>query len=224
YTQSKQDSQSGSDGFALKEAIHTSEFWLVMAVFFCVGFSGFSVIVHIVPHAIKLGISAVTAANILAISGGIGIIGNFLLGGLVGDKIGNQKAFIIGMTLMAASVCSRLLPSESSRSCSLRAELRWSDRGRPDQHTGRLLPCQRNRHALYATKGHRSHAIREHSRLFLGTETRSSMQSMPPTPPKRSPSEYDAALKKLLEMGDAVGKGATAGVCLSRGNIVGVAA
>lgn len=100
----QQDLRSDSKDFILKEAVHTVQFWLVAIIFFCVGFAAFAITVHIVPHATKLGISAVTAANILAINGGIGIVGNFGLGGIIGDRIGNRKAFIIGAVLMAASL------------------------------------------------------------------------------------------------------------------------
>jgi len=100
----KRDIKSVSQDFILKEAIHTPQFWLVALIFFCVGFATFAITVHIVPHATQLGISAVTAANILAINGGIGIIGNFVLGGIIGDRIGNRKTFIIGTVLMAASL------------------------------------------------------------------------------------------------------------------------
>ena len=91
-------------GYSFKEALHTKQFWLVSSIFFCVGYSAFAVTVHIVPHVTGLGISDVTAANILAVNGGIGIIGNFVLGGLVGDIIGNRKAFIIGLILMTAAL------------------------------------------------------------------------------------------------------------------------
>jgi MFS family permease len=100
----KQNLPSGSEDFVLKEAVHTRQFWLVALIFFCIGFTAFSITVHIFPHATKLGIPAITAANILAISGGIGIIGNFVLGGIVGDIIGNRKVFIIGLALMVVSL------------------------------------------------------------------------------------------------------------------------
>jgi AAHS family 4-hydroxybenzoate transporter-like MFS transporter len=58
--------------------------------------------IHIVRHAMDLEISAVSAANILAINGGIAILGSYVFGGL-GDKIGNKQAFSIGFILMAAA-------------------------------------------------------------------------------------------------------------------------
>jgi MFS family permease len=100
----KQDARSNSKDFMLNEAVQTPQFWLVAMIFFCVGFTTVAIMVHIVPHARELGIPAVTAANILSISGGMGIIGNVMLGGIIGDRIGDRKAFIIGIILMAASL------------------------------------------------------------------------------------------------------------------------
>lgn len=95
---------SDARDFTLKESMHTVQFWVVSIVFFCFGFSAFALTVHLVPHVTELGISDISAANVLAVSGGIGIIGNFLLGGIVGDRIGNRKAFIIGLIISTAAL------------------------------------------------------------------------------------------------------------------------
>jgi OFA family oxalate/formate antiporter-like MFS transporter len=100
----KQDFNSGSKDFSLKEAAHTPQFWLVAVIFFCAGFVAFAILVHIIPHATNLGISPIVAANILAINGGISIIGNFVLGGIIGDRIGNRKAFLAGIFLATVSL------------------------------------------------------------------------------------------------------------------------
>ncbi len=99
-----QPAKGGSLDFPFKAALRTGQFWLVAVAFFCVGVAAFSIWVHIVPYAIQLGIPGVTAANILAISGGVGIIGNFALGGYAGDKISNRWAFLLGTALMAAAL------------------------------------------------------------------------------------------------------------------------
>ena len=57
----------GADGFSLREAVYTSQFWVFFATGFCYGFCVFTIMVHIVPHAIELGISAIRAANITRI-------------------------------------------------------------------------------------------------------------------------------------------------------------
>ena len=59
--------------------------------------------VHIVLHAIGLGISAMTAANILAIGGGASIGGRVIIGG-IGDRIGYKQTMIIGFGLMSVTL------------------------------------------------------------------------------------------------------------------------
>lgn len=73
------------------------------------------------------------------------------------------------------------------------------DLNRRNQDTGQLLPCQWD--VTFSTRTQKPpHACyTEAQSLVVEAKTRSSMQSTPPTSPKRSPSEYDAALKKLLE-------------------------
>lgn len=94
---------SGADGLSFKEAVYNSQFWVFFATGFCYGFSVFSIIVHIVPHAIELGIPAIHAANILAIVGGLGILGKVLLG-RAGDMIGSRQTLILGFILMSAAL------------------------------------------------------------------------------------------------------------------------
>lgn len=93
-----------SKDYSLKEAMNTAQFWLATVVFLCFGFIAYGLTVHIVPHVTTLGISEITAASVLSVSGGVGIVGNFVLGGLVGDRIGNRKTFIIGIVLAIAAL------------------------------------------------------------------------------------------------------------------------
>ena len=96
---------------SLREAIHTRQFWTLCAVFGCLWFSAMAIWVHIVIHAIDLGISAISAANILAIMGGVGIASRILTGSLA-DKIGYKPALLIGFTLMSASFLWLLVAKE----------------------------------------------------------------------------------------------------------------
>ena len=100
-----------SSDYSLKEAMRTVQFWLATMTFLFFGFMAYGLTVHIVPHVTKLGISEITAASVLSVSGGVGIIGNFFLGGLVGDIIGNRKTFIIGIILAIAAL-ALLVPAE----------------------------------------------------------------------------------------------------------------
>jgi MFS family permease len=65
-------------------------------------FGSFAIVVHIVPHAIELGISATSAATILSCRGGMGLVGNYVLGGIA-DRIGNRRIFIVGFIITLAA-------------------------------------------------------------------------------------------------------------------------
>jgi MFS family permease len=99
----EQELKLNSKIFSLSDAASTRQFWLVTGLFFCFGFCLFAVMVHLVPHLLELGISASSAARVLATVGGMSIIGNFLLGSAA-DRIGNRKIFIIGFVLLAATL------------------------------------------------------------------------------------------------------------------------
>jgi MFS family permease len=96
----EQGINSGGKAFSLIDAVTTRQFWLVSGMLFCFGFCMFTVTVHIVPHITELGISAASAASVLAIAGGMSIIGNFVLGSAA-DRIGNKQVFTVGFILMA---------------------------------------------------------------------------------------------------------------------------
>lgn len=70
-------------------AIHTRQYWLFCITLFCSWIGIGITLAHIVIHATGLGISAVSAASILAIIGGIGILGRITMGGIA-DRIGNK--------------------------------------------------------------------------------------------------------------------------------------
>ncbi len=71
----------------------------------------FTVIVHIVPHATELGISAAIAASVLSVMGGVSIAGKIGLGS-AGDRIGNKSAAIICFTLASAALFWLLVAKE----------------------------------------------------------------------------------------------------------------
>ncbi len=92
-----------AEGFTLKEAVYTRQFWIYFFILFSFGFSMFSVIVHIVPHAIELGFSAAIAASILSTMSGLSIAGRIGMGSAV-DRIRSRKVFIIGFILISTSL------------------------------------------------------------------------------------------------------------------------
>lgn len=98
-------------GFSLQGAIHTRQFWMLGAMFVCLGISLEAIIVHIVPHATDLAISAASAANILAIIGGVSVAGRIIMGS-AGDRIGNKLAITIGFIIMLVALLWLLAAKE----------------------------------------------------------------------------------------------------------------
>ncbi len=95
----------------LREAIHTRQFWMLCAIFGSLWFTSMAITVHIVIHAIDLGIPAASAANILAIMGGVGIAGRILIGSAA-DRIGYKPVLVMGFTLMVISLLWLLVAKE----------------------------------------------------------------------------------------------------------------
>ena len=93
------DLNLGTGGFSLWEAFHTRQLWMLCGVYFCAFFFIMTVLVHIVIFATGLGISAADAASILAIIGGLTIVGVTVIGNLA-DRIGIKSAMIISLTLL----------------------------------------------------------------------------------------------------------------------------
>ena len=100
-----------SSGFALQQAMKTRTFWMHAVITFCSGLAILSVSAHIVPHAIKLGISAANAATILTVIGGVGIPARIIMGS-TGDRLGYKPTYIICFSLMAISLLCLLLANE----------------------------------------------------------------------------------------------------------------
>jgi MFS family permease len=88
--------------FTFEEARRTKTFWMMIGIFGFYGFCLTSVSVHLVPYAIEVGLSASTAANILACLGGATIIGRLGLGSLA-DRVGNRRMVMIGLITVAFS-------------------------------------------------------------------------------------------------------------------------
>ena len=108
-TEAKPGLRSGALELSLKQAVVTRQFWLIFILFFCLGFYRIAINVHLVPHATDLGISAVIAASIMATTGGANVVGRIAMG-ILADRIGDRRNFIIGFILMTAAVLW-LIPS-----------------------------------------------------------------------------------------------------------------
>jgi MFS family permease len=91
------------EGLTFSEAIRTRQLWTVCAIYFIILVCVYTILMHIVQHAIDLGISAPIAAGILATIGGVSISGRFLMGGAA-DKIGEKTALFICLLFLLTAL------------------------------------------------------------------------------------------------------------------------
>jgi MFS family permease len=87
-----------ADGLSISGALRTNQYWLLSFIFFCDFFLMNVVTVHIVIHAMDLGIPATKAASILSVASGVCIIARVIIGG-VADKIGCKPTFAVCLIL-----------------------------------------------------------------------------------------------------------------------------
>ncbi|MFC2010298.1 MFS transporter [Chloroflexota bacterium] len=99
-------------GLSLHEALRTRQFWLLAAAYFSFGVFLQAIMVHIVMHAIDLGISETVAANIFIAVGGLSVIGRIFLGS-VADRIGNRKVIIASFMLLTVAFAWLLIAREA---------------------------------------------------------------------------------------------------------------
>ena len=92
----------GAEGYSLSEALHTRQFWTICGVSVAIIFCLMSIMVHIVPHAQDIRISATSAASVLAVIGGVSMAGRFFTGIAI-DRIGSKMAMIccFGLLIIA---------------------------------------------------------------------------------------------------------------------------
>jgi MFS family permease len=86
-------------GLSFREAFRTRQLWTICTIYFIAWYIGMTNSVHIVTHAIDLGISSVQAAGVLSTIGGISIIGRVVMGS-AGDRLGNRRALLISFIVI----------------------------------------------------------------------------------------------------------------------------
>lgn len=90
-------------GLSFKEAVSTRQFWMAGISFAMVGYCTFTVSIHLVPHVTDLGISASTAAGILAVTGVVASIGGIVMG-LLADKIGSRRILLVSFVVISVTL------------------------------------------------------------------------------------------------------------------------
>jgi MFS family permease len=91
-------------GVSFRHALTTRQFWSLCLITGLVGSCTYTVMFHIIPHLIDLGIPPVKAATVLSTVGGVSIIGRLIMGATA-DRIGSKKAMMISFALLFAGLC-----------------------------------------------------------------------------------------------------------------------
>lgn len=81
-------------GLTFYEALKTKQFYIIALVYTLFFTCSNTMMIHIVPHGIDLGLSSANSAKVLSTLGALSIAGRFVMGA-AGDKIGNIKAMLI---------------------------------------------------------------------------------------------------------------------------------
>jgi MFS family permease len=92
-----------SRSFKLNEALRTRQFWMICFVYVFFGMMQLTVMVHIVPHAVGLNISSITAATILSVIGGISLSARIIIGAIT-DRIKVKTSMLICLGLLIGAL------------------------------------------------------------------------------------------------------------------------
>jgi MFS family permease len=100
------DTQTGSaefqfseKGLSFREALRTRQFWTICFINLTIVFALMIIIVHIVPHAMDMGLPATTAAGVLSTIAGASMVGRLLIG-ITADRAGIRACMIFCFTLL----------------------------------------------------------------------------------------------------------------------------
>ena len=91
------------EGITFWAVVRTVPFWLISGAYFIILFCVVTILMHVVPHAIDLGISSSNAAKILATVGAMSIAGRFIMGGAA-DRIGNRRSLLVCFGCMITGI------------------------------------------------------------------------------------------------------------------------
>lgn len=90
---------SSSKEYSFTEAVHTRQFWMFCVAWIFYGFVYQVGLVHLIPHATDIGMTATAAATLLTVIGLVGTPARISLG-ISGDRFGNRPTFIIAYGLI----------------------------------------------------------------------------------------------------------------------------
>ncbi len=100
----EQENVNIEGGFSFRQAVKTKQLWMLFIAFFGFGFYLQTIIVHIVPYALKMDISPANAAFVMTVIGALSLAARVVVG-FIADRIGNKRATVIGFVVMAIAAC-----------------------------------------------------------------------------------------------------------------------
>ncbi|MFC2016593.1 MFS transporter [Chloroflexota bacterium] len=105
------ETEDSAEGLTFAEALKTAHFWIFGAIQFFWFFCLQTIVVHITPHAIDLGIPEIAAASILSVIAGSSVIARFSMG-FISDKLGSRLALSLCLILSTLALLWLLFASE----------------------------------------------------------------------------------------------------------------
>jgi MFS family permease len=96
-------SDLAEEGLSLREAVCIREFWTTCAIYFTIVCFAMTILIHIAPHTIDLGISATNAARVLSTIGAVSMVGRVVMGN-AGDRVGNKRAMSICFLILVGAL------------------------------------------------------------------------------------------------------------------------
>ena len=92
------------EGISFRDALTARQFWSLCLTVLLVVSCTYTIMLHIVPHAIDMGFPPAEAATVLATLGGASILGRFIMGATA-DRIGTKKALMLSIFLLFIALC-----------------------------------------------------------------------------------------------------------------------
>ena len=103
--------ETAQSGISLHDATRTARLWLTCIMYLTIWFCVNIIMVHLVPHAMDMGISSAKAAGILSSIGAISIVGRLVIG-FSSDRFGCRKSMMICCTVFVISFAVLLMAGE----------------------------------------------------------------------------------------------------------------
>jgi MFS family permease len=92
------------EGISFREAMANRQFWSLCLLSLLVVSCTYTILMHIVPHVIDVGIPPGKAATVLATLGGVSMAGRLVMGATA-DRIGAKRALMVSLSLILAAMC-----------------------------------------------------------------------------------------------------------------------